>query len=141
MRCSALLFAAALVAVSVHAQESSHGAAKPNSRAEATAIIANARKILTPNGIERLEKIRIGGIPQWILIRGVDRRNPVLVVFHGGPGYVDMPTTGGSGAAGRSISQSSIGTSAPPERLTCLPIPRRSGQLSPWTGWSPTPKN
>ena len=64
----------------------SRGAAR-----EATAIIANARKILTPNGIERLEKVRIGGIEQWISIRGVDRRNPVLVVIHGGPGYVDMP--------------------------------------------------
>jgi proline iminopeptidase len=93
MRFSVLLIAVAFVAVSVHAQESSHGAAKPNSRAEATAIIANARKILTPNGIERLEKVQIGGIPQWVLIRGVDRRNPVLVVFHGGPGYVDMPTS------------------------------------------------
>ncbi len=32
---------------------------KPASRAEATAIIANARKIVTPNGVERLEKVRI----------------------------------------------------------------------------------
>jgi pimeloyl-ACP methyl ester carboxylesterase len=65
--------------------------APPTSRAEATAIIANARKIVTPNGIERLEKVRIGGIEQWVSIRGADRRNPVLIVLHGGPGYVDMP--------------------------------------------------
>jgi pimeloyl-ACP methyl ester carboxylesterase len=63
----------------------------PTSRAEGTAIIANARKIVTPNGLERREKVRIGGIDQWISIRGVDRRNPVLIVLHGGPGYVDMP--------------------------------------------------
>jgi proline iminopeptidase len=64
---------------------------KPTSRAEATAIIGNARKILTPQGIDRLEKVRIGGIEQWVSVRGVDRRNPVLLYIHGGPGYVSMP--------------------------------------------------
>src|SRR5882724_13423167 len=65
--------------------------AKPASRAEATAIIANARKIVTPNGVERLEKVRIGEIDQWVSIRGADRRNPVLLYIHGGPGYVSIP--------------------------------------------------
>ena|SRR5215472_8677741 len=61
------------------------------SRASATASIANARKILTPNGVERLERIRIGGIDQWVSIRGTDRKNPVLLYIHGGPGYVSIP--------------------------------------------------
>src|SRR5690348_16714956 len=65
--------------------------AKPASRAEAAAIIANARKIVTPNGVERWEKVRIGGIEQWVSIRGADRRNPILLYIHGGPGYVSMP--------------------------------------------------
>src|SRR6201988_1340199 len=64
---------------------------KPTNRAEATAIIADARKILTPNGVERLEKVRIGGIDQWVSVRGNDRRNPVLLYIHGGPGYVSIP--------------------------------------------------
>lgn len=64
---------------------------KPSNRAEATAIIADARKILTPNGVERLEKVRIGGIDQWVSVRGDDRRNPVLLYIHGGPGYVSIP--------------------------------------------------
>jgi pimeloyl-ACP methyl ester carboxylesterase len=64
---------------------------KPTSRAEATAIIADARKIVMPNGVERLEKVRIGGIDQWVSIRGTDRRNPVLLYIHGGPGYVSIP--------------------------------------------------
>jgi pimeloyl-ACP methyl ester carboxylesterase len=65
--------------------------AKPASRAEAIAIIADARKIVTPNGVERLEKVRIGGIDQWVSIRGTDRRNPVLLQIHGGPGYISIP--------------------------------------------------
>src|ERR1700694_428933 len=82
-----LTFLAVLATVPVRSQE----AAKPASRAEATAIIANAHKIFTANGVERLEKVRIGGIDQWVSIRGADRRNPVLLYIHGGPGYVSLP--------------------------------------------------
>jgi proline iminopeptidase len=64
---------------------------KPSDRAEAAAVIANARKIVTAHGVERLEKVRIGGIDQWVSIRGTDVRNPVLLLIHGGPGYVSMP--------------------------------------------------
>ena len=66
-------------------------APKPFTRAQATSIVAVARKIVTPNGVERLEKVHIGGIEQWVSIRGADRRNPVLLLIHGGPGYVSMP--------------------------------------------------
>jgi pimeloyl-ACP methyl ester carboxylesterase len=60
-------------------------------REDVTHRIAEARRIVTPNGIERREKVRIGGIEQWVSIRGVDPRNPVLLLVHGGPGYVEMP--------------------------------------------------
>src|SRR5439155_304398 len=66
-------------------------APQPFSRAKATLIIADARKIVTPNGVERLDKVRIGGIDQRVSIRGADRRNPVLLLIHGGPGYVSIP--------------------------------------------------
>ena len=48
----------------------------------------NARDygISTPNGIVDDHFIRIGGIEQWISIRGEDRNNPVLLLVHGGPG-------------------------------------------------------
>src|ERR1700722_4725277 len=66
-------------------------AAKSFTRAEAASIIAGARRIVTPHGIERLEKVNIGGIEQWVSIRGTDDRNPVLLYIHGGPGYISMP--------------------------------------------------
>lgn len=65
----------------------------PHSRAEAVGIIAELRRVVADQGVERLEKVRIGGIDQWVSIRGNDRRNPVLLMLHGGPGWVAMPTS------------------------------------------------
>lgn len=63
----------------------------PRGRAEAVRIVAEMRRIVTPEGVDRLEAVRIGGIDQWVSIRGADRRNPVLLMLHGGPGYPDLP--------------------------------------------------
>ena len=68
-------------------------AQKPASRAEAVKIVEDLRRIVTANGIEKTQAVRIGGIDQWISVRGVDRRNPILLMIHGGPGYVTMPTS------------------------------------------------
>ena len=65
--------------------------AQPRDRAEATEIVRGLRRIVTPNGIEQAKTVRIGGIDQFVTIRGQDRRNPVLLVLHGGPGYVETP--------------------------------------------------
>ncbi|MBT2116096.1 alpha/beta hydrolase [Dyella sp. LX-66] len=65
----------------------------PLDRAAATKIIGDLRRIVAPEGIERHEKVRIGGIDQWVSIRGMDKRNPVLLMIHGGPGWVAMPTS------------------------------------------------
>lgn len=47
-----------------------------------------------PIGGERavasLEQVSLGGAPQWVLIRGRDRRNPVVLFLHGGPGMPAM---------------------------------------------------
>jgi len=53
----------------------------------------NARDyaISTANGIDEGRYVTIGGIEQWITIRGEDRRNPVLLFLHGGPGDVTNP--------------------------------------------------
>src|SRR3989442_12957229 len=40
--------------------------------------------ITNPNGIDESRYVNVGGIEQWITIRGEDRKNPVLLILHGG---------------------------------------------------------
>jgi pimeloyl-ACP methyl ester carboxylesterase len=47
---------------------------------------AHSFAIRTPPGIQEEGFVRIGGIDQFVLIRGDDRRNPVVLMLHGGPG-------------------------------------------------------
>ncbi|HET9782863.1 MAG TPA: alpha/beta hydrolase [Candidatus Dormibacteraeota bacterium] len=40
----------------------------------------------TPNGIAELRPVLLNGHPQWLLIRGADKSNPLLLYVPGGPG-------------------------------------------------------
>ncbi|GMT97744.1 alpha/beta hydrolase [Corallococcus caeni] len=60
---------------------------------DARAIIADARKIVTRDGVEELLKIPVGGTEQWISVRGRDRDNPILLMIHGGPASPELPTS------------------------------------------------
>lgn len=45
---------------------------------------------ILPDSVASLEKLNIGGVPQYILTRGKRRSNPVLLFLHGGPGMPAM---------------------------------------------------
>jgi proline iminopeptidase len=53
--------------------------------------VAEERAITSPNGIDSLEAVRIGGIDQWIEVRGQNVNNPILLFIHGGPGVAFIP--------------------------------------------------
>jgi pimeloyl-ACP methyl ester carboxylesterase len=55
-------------------------------RGAATSAIASRDRIAGPGGIDTRGFVTIGGTRQWVSIRGRDRRNPVLLFLHGGPG-------------------------------------------------------
>ncbi len=84
---STLVALVAVLALPVRAQTP----VGPNSRSEATKIIAGLRQIVSPAGLQAIETVPIGGINQVVSIRSQDLRNPVIIYFHGGPGFVEMP--------------------------------------------------
>lgn len=38
------------------------------------------------DSITLIEKMVLGGLPQWVVMRGHNKNNPLLLFFHGGPG-------------------------------------------------------
>lgn len=52
-----------------------------------------------PAPVARLFSAPIGGMDQYLLIRGQDRANPVLLWLHGGPGAAQMPLAHATTAA------------------------------------------
>ncbi len=85
LRCllSALVFA--LVAAST--APLAHAAECPDRSeyAPAREIIAQLNRIVSPDGVQESYAATIGGVEQWVTIRGQDSANPVVLFVHGGP--------------------------------------------------------
>lgn len=89
-RLAALAVAAPAVAAG---STPAHSQARPFTRDDARAILRDARRIVSPEGVEELRTVELGGVPQWISVRGRDRRNPILLFVHGGPAATEMPAS------------------------------------------------
>lgn len=55
-----------------------------------TSPILDANNIELPNSITEITKVEIGGIDQYMIIRGVDTAKPVILYLHGGPGDAEI---------------------------------------------------
>jgi pimeloyl-ACP methyl ester carboxylesterase len=45
---------------------------------------------LVPDSIAEIKYLRLGGLEQWVMIRGENLANPPLILLHGGPGLSEM---------------------------------------------------
>jgi pimeloyl-ACP methyl ester carboxylesterase len=61
-----------------------------------TPPITDAQGRPVPGSIASLEKVKLGGVDQWLLIRGHDASKPVILFVHGGPGTAEMAVLRGS---------------------------------------------
>lgn len=59
---------------------------------KARAVIQDLGHIVSPTGIQESYKTKIGGVDQWINVRGQDKANPIILFVHGGPASPMMPT-------------------------------------------------
>lgn len=64
----------------------------PDPYAKARAIVADLGRISAPGGVQESYKTRIGGVEQWLNVRGQDRDNPMILFVHGGPASPVTPT-------------------------------------------------
>ncbi len=67
-------------------------AAPADDYAKARAVVEDLMRIPAPGGVQETYKTKIGGIEQWINVRGQDRGNPLVLFVHGGPATPQMPS-------------------------------------------------
>jgi hypothetical protein len=91
--CAALLLRACAHAQPASAPAAAAAASGADWRTPVQKIMRNARAIVQAQGIEETRAVEIGGIRQWISVRGHDRRNPILLFIHGGPASTEMPVS------------------------------------------------
>jgi pimeloyl-ACP methyl ester carboxylesterase len=87
MKGSLLLGIALLIPAFAGAQ-----AQPPDTYAKSRAIIEDLSRISAPSGVQESYKTRIGGVDQWINVRGQDSANPIILFVHGGPAAPVTPT-------------------------------------------------
>ncbi|MCT1479114.1 alpha/beta fold hydrolase [Microbacterium sp. p3-SID336] len=57
------------------------------------AVIADLCRIPNPEAIDRTAFVELGGVEQFVSLRGRDATGPVLIVCHGGPALPSLPSS------------------------------------------------
>ena len=57
------------------------------------AVVADLCRIPNPEAIDRTAEVELGGVRQFVSIRGRSAANPVLIVCHGGPALPSLPSS------------------------------------------------
>ena len=91
MKKTALLFALLLCTAS-GAQAHTAECKDTSAYAKARAVVEDLNRIVAPDGVQESYATRIGGVEQWISVRGQDKANPIVLVAHGGPASPLIPT-------------------------------------------------
>jgi pimeloyl-ACP methyl ester carboxylesterase len=55
--------------------------------ARTTASFLGPRGEPVPGSIAEVKYLRLGGIDQWVMMRGEHQENPAIILLHGGPGF------------------------------------------------------
>jgi pimeloyl-ACP methyl ester carboxylesterase len=66
---------------------------EPTKPADPHATLRDALKVRGPEGIDTAAFVKIGGIQQWISVRGRNKDAPLLLFLHGGPGFTSIPSS------------------------------------------------
>lgn len=90
MKQLAVILAALMVAIAPASAQQCADAKAPGCRERA--VVADLDRIVAPGGIQEMFKTRIGGIEQWLNVRGQSQDNPIILFVHGGPASTAMPT-------------------------------------------------
>jgi pimeloyl-ACP methyl ester carboxylesterase len=86
------LFAAALLAALAPFARAQEACPDRSAYEPAREIIRDLDRIVAPTGVQEAYAARIGGIEQWINVRGQDRGNPMVLFVHGGPAAPVTPS-------------------------------------------------
>lgn len=60
---------------------------------DARSVIGQIGTLKGKDAIDEQKLVTIGGIKQWISVRGRHRSNPILLFLHGGPGFTVSPVS------------------------------------------------
>lgn len=81
---------------------------------------------ILPSSTAEISYLRLGGVDQWVMSRGENIANPILILLHGGPGFPEMRLFRTFNAAANGTAPSYIGCSAVqarPSTGACPPPP------------------